>query len=277
MKHFGKLLHWEINRFAKIWGALGLLTLLVQSIGVIVYSAYRMSRIKENMYINSITIEEFVRRSGKLEFTEYGRGIWFSGPILLCVAALLIYSLLIWYREWFGKNTFAYRLFMLPTSRMSVYLSKLTAIILFVLGLVALQIAILPLLMLIFNNMIPAEVRETVTLGQFVHDHQYLSFMVPDYFMQFILGYGAGIAAIIILFTAILLERSYRLKGLVAGIVYIVVACVIFILPLWIAESYYNNYFYPSELLLMETACGLVIMCVSLWYSSFLIRKKIHV
>ncbi|UJF33893.1 hypothetical protein [Paenibacillus hexagrammi] len=278
MNHYGKLLHWEINRFAKIWGALALLTLLVQSVGVTIFSAGYMSRVKDNMYMNSIaTFEEYISRSGKIDFMEYGRSLWFSGPIALCVAALLLYSFLIWYREWFGKNTFAYRLLMLPTSRMKVYTSKLTAIILYVLGLVALQIVILPLLMFIYSSIVPAVLRDSITLSEFIHRQEYLSLMIPNYFMEFILGYGAGITAVIIIFTAILLERSYRLKGIVAGILYIAAASILFVLPLIITESFYTNYFYPSEVVLMEIGCGLIILCVSLWFSSFLIRKKVNV
>ena len=41
--------------------------------------------------------------------------MWFLGPIALCIAALIIYVFFIWYRDWLGKNTFAYRLLMLPT------------------------------------------------------------------------------------------------------------------------------------------------------------------
>ena len=46
------------------------------------------------------------------------------GPIALCVVVLIIYVFFIWYRDWLGKNTFIYRLLMLPTARIQCLFSK---------------------------------------------------------------------------------------------------------------------------------------------------------
>ena len=62
-------------------------------------------------------------------------GLWARLP--LCIVALIFYCFIIWYRDWFGKNTFAYRLLMLPTSRLNLYIAKATTILLFILGLLA--------------------------------------------------------------------------------------------------------------------------------------------
>ena len=36
----------------------------------------------------------------------------------------MIYVFFIWYRDWLGKYTFAYRLLMLPTTRINIYFAK---------------------------------------------------------------------------------------------------------------------------------------------------------
>ena len=46
------------------------------------------------------------------------------GTISSVHVVLIIYVFFIWYRDWFGKNTFIYRLFMLPTARINVYLQR---------------------------------------------------------------------------------------------------------------------------------------------------------
>ena len=82
---------------------------------------------------------------------------WFGIPIIFCIAMLMIYVFFIWYRDWFGKNTFIYRLLMLPTERITIYFSKLTAILFFVLGLVALQIVLMLIEIQIINSIVSAD------------------------------------------------------------------------------------------------------------------------
>ena len=89
--------------------------------------------------------DEFIEHYGKMSFLNFSQSAWFLGPIAVCGVTLIIYVFFIWYRDWFGKNTFSYRLLMLPTARINVYLAKATTILLYVLGLVALQLLLLPI------------------------------------------------------------------------------------------------------------------------------------
>ena len=82
---------------------------------------------------------------GTMSFLNISKSVWFMGPIIVCGVTLIIYVFFIWYRDWLGKNTFSYRLLMLPTARINVYLAKATTILLYVLGLVALQLLLLPI------------------------------------------------------------------------------------------------------------------------------------
>ena len=43
---------------------------------------------------------------------------------MLCGVILIIYVFFIWYRDWLGKNTFIYRLLMLPTARIQCLFGK---------------------------------------------------------------------------------------------------------------------------------------------------------
>ena len=80
-----------------------------------------------------------------------------------------------------------------------------------------------------------------------------------------------------ILFTAILLERSFRWKGIFAGIIYSFIAVAVFISPLLLQEFVLNDFFYPIELFVLEIVMGLIVLAVSIWMSGFLLKKKITV
>ncbi len=220
MNRYGKLLNWEIVRFSKFYGALLVITLLSQFFGIWLEANSYMNRAEEMMDRNSISAVQFAEQYGKISISNGYQSIWFEGPISLCAATLILYIFLIWYKEWFGKSTFAYRLLMLPTSRMNVYLAKLSAIVLFVLGLVAFQLMLIPIQISVFDAMVPSEFKQAVTISSLIHSHPFLQTLLPSYFIEFVLYYGVGVMGVVVLFTAILLERSFRYKGIAAGILY---------------------------------------------------------
>jgi hypothetical protein len=277
MNRFGKLLNWEIVRFSKFYGSLLVITLLSQFFGIWLEANSYMNRVEEVMGRNSISVVQFVEQFGKANISNSYGSFWIEGPISLCAATLLLYIFLIWYKEWFGRSTFAYKLLMLPTSRMNVYLAKLSAIVLFVLGLVAVQLMLVPIQISVFDAMIPSEFRQAVLIPELIHRHPLLQLLLPSYFIEFVLYYGAGVMGVVVLFTAILLERSFRYKGIAAGVLYIGAALLFILMPILIAEVWARDYLFPSEVLLLEVIIGICITGFSLWFSSYLLRKKVTV
>lgn len=276
MNRFVKLLNWEINRFAKLFAVLCLITLLSQFIGLFLYVRQFMNQLKEVFQINAMTISEyFAHHYQPAVFLNYSQTLWFYVPIGLGVTTLLLYVFLIWYREWVGKGAFIYRLLMLPTARMNVYLAKMSAILLFVLGLVTFQALILIPEIHWFNAMIPSVFRNNMSLDLIEIHPSLLSLLIPRYLVQLFLDYGAGLMIVVVIFTAILLERSFRLKGIVAGVLYGILAGFVFLLPVLISTTWYPNYFYPSEIVKMEIIAGIFITSSSLWISSYLLTKRV--
>ena len=92
----------------------------------------------------------------------------------------MIYVFFIWYRDWFGKSSFIYRLLMLPTKRIHIYFAKLTAIMFLVLGLIALQILLMPIEMQIVNSIVPADFRTYFPLSG-IYDKGMWSLLYPNY------------------------------------------------------------------------------------------------
>ncbi|MBP2079295.1 hypothetical protein [Oceanobacillus polygoni] len=277
MNRYLKLVNFELGRFMKIYIALIGITIVSQLAAVIISSKSYLNNANQAIHVDRMTIEAFVEQYGKMSFNNVTNSILFFGPIALCVVTLLIYTLFIWYRDWFGKNTFIYRLLMLPTARLNVYFAKATAIFLFVLGLIALQLVLLPVERLLLQKMVPVDLRLDMTINEMIRYFDQIGVMIPNSFIEFVLHYGIGFVAVFVIFTIIMLERCFRLKGIFLGIGYGVLAFIVFFLPVFIQEFILFNYFYPAEIFVLMILTGLIVGTGSIWVSNYLLTKKIRV
>lgn len=276
MKRYLKLVNFEFTRFLKLYLILIGITIVSQISGVIVESRLYLNRANEYIYKDLMPKSEFLEQFGTKSLLDISETLWFMGPIALCGVVLIIYVFFIWYRDWLGKNTFSYRLFMLPTARIHIYLAKATTILLFVLGLVAIQLLLVPVESKILQWMVPQEYRTDIAT-HVITKADYLVILFPATFTEFILYYGGGMLAVCIVFTAILFERSYRMKGIVYGILYCTFSLLLFFMPIIVNEYIVSNYFYPIELFFMELVAGLLVLACAIWIGNFLIKNKIRV
>ena len=277
MKNYIKLVNFEFNRITKLFVVLLGITFIAEIIGVIVVSKQYLSMANEKIYDEMMSKAQFLENFGQMSFLQIVRSIWFVGPIALCIAGIAFYIFLIWYRDWVGKNTFIYRLLMLPTTRLNIFYSKITTIMILTFGLVAFQLILLPIEMLVMNAIVPKEFMAVMTVNEIVSSIPELSIIIPGSFIELILFYGAGLLGVSILFTGILMERSFRWKGIFAGLIYSALAVAILISPLLLQEFVLNGYFYPMELLALTIVMGLIVLAATIWMSGFLLRKKITV
>ncbi|MFD1736709.1 hypothetical protein ACFSCX_09030 [Bacillus salitolerans] len=277
MNNYMKLVNFEFNRIAKLFTILLGLTFISQMIGVIVKSRSYLNMANEKIYEEMMSKELFLESFGQISILQVARNLWFLGPIALCVAGVGFYIFLIWYRDWAGKNTFIYRLLMLPTTRLNILYAKITTILIMTLGFVAFQLLFLPIEMWVMKALVPYEFRNDMSVREFLTSIPELTIIFPNSIVQFILHYGAGLLAVSILFTVILMERSFRWKGIFIGLMYFGVSVVVVISPLLLHEFVLNGFFYPLELFILVIVMGLIVLAVSIWMSGFLLRKKITV
>ncbi|GGB47709.1 hypothetical protein GCM10011409_26520 [Lentibacillus populi] len=277
MKRYLKLVNFEFNRFAKLYAVLLAITVVLQIAGVIVKSKSYLNQANKAINEDMIPKAQFLSETGPMSMIDITTSNWFFGPIALCIAAVAFYIFFIWYRDWFGKNTFVYRLLMLPTARLNVFFAKITTILLSTFGFVALQLILLPIESTILKWMVPKEFRVDSIPQEIIRSMRELSIIIPQSFIEFVLYYGAGFTAVAILFTAILFERSYRIKGILMGIAYCLVGVIFFFTPVLIEEFLQVNYFYPLEMLGIEIGIGVIVLAVSILVSRFLLNKKIRV
>ncbi|MFF2500913.1 hypothetical protein [Peribacillus sp. NPDC058075] len=276
MMRYIKLVNFEINRFSKIYLSLLLITLVSQFAGVLIVTKSLLNDAKEIMLQEKLSEAAYVANYGGIDFTHIANTLWFLGPIALSAVALIFYIFLIWYRDWFGKNTFIYRILMLPTSRLSIYLSKATAIFLMVLGMVAFQIIILPMENTLFNSKIPEAFLNEMSIPTIAKTSPILAMIIPNNFTEFLLSYGIGLMVMSIVFTAIMFERSFRIKGIILGLVYGGVTAALFLAPVFIMDSGIFH-FYSNELFSLLLTLGIIVTGLSIWLGSWLLKNRVTV
>lgn len=275
MKSYLKLVHFEVNRFFKFYLILIGLTALSQLIGAIIISQGYMKNAKQVMAEQQFSMNQYIEKHGTFSFYHFKQSEWFLLPIFLCITVLMIYVFFIWYRDWFGKNTFIYRLLMLPTERITIYFAKLTAIMLLVLGLIALQIVLILLDKQIVNSVIPVDLQSSFS----IYDKNSLemwSWLYPNTFPDFILIYAVGLLFVAVVFTAILIERSYGFKGILGAILYGLLSLGVFFVPIFLA-NFYPNYFYPLEIFILELVACMIVLGSAIWLANHLLKHKIRV
>mgnify|MGYP001256715970 CR=1 FL=1 len=278
MKNFLKLLNFELNRFMKLFIILLITIAVIQIAGTIILASSYMKRANNAVIQGGMTQHEFIEMYSTFSMMDVIHSLWFMGPIAIGVAALLFYVVFIWYRDWFARNTFIYRLLMLPTSRMNIFFSKATTIMLTVLALVAYQIILLNIEMTITKWIVPKVYRQDLRIVDLVAGSEYLSIVLPRGLAEFVIAYGLGLGFIVVIFTVILFERSYRLKGIIIGLLYAFIAFVLFGLPISLQILLFGNiYLYPMEVLIVQIVMWAIIVGVSLIISRYLLKNKVTV
>lgn len=278
MKRYLKLVNFEFNRIAKLFGVLLAIIVVSQITGVIMQSRRYLRDATLMMQEKKMSLTQFIGEFGHLSMMDIMNSYWFMVPIVLSISAVAIYIFIIWYRDWFGKNTFIYRLLMLPTARLNVFWAKLTTIMLITLGFVGLQLILMPVEGLILKWMVPIDFRLDMALPGILMNVREFLILTPYYFEDFLINYGGGLLAVTVVFTAVILERCFRWKGIVAGFIYGVAMVFVFLAPILMQEIFLGvDFFYPIELIGLEMLMGMIVFIVSVLLSGWLLKNKIRV
>lgn len=216
-----KLMLFEYRRIWKLYLALAIGILVVQLLSIWYGSYQNASFYIENARISGRSYLQIAQEYG-VSFFQPFHGFPVIASIMISIAALLLYSCLIWYRDWVGKYAMAQRLFTLPITRSSLFFSKLFTIFSLVLGLIVLQFFILLAGIGLVYLTVPSEFLQTddFSIRTIIAFNPFLSVLLPSTFTNFLLTYGAGFTFLTVLFVMILLERSFRVKGVFLGVIF---------------------------------------------------------
>lgn len=278
MNYFFRLLNFEFERLSKFLFTLMTITVVSQFAGFLIRSRMYMGEVHHLRRQLNYTTEQILQSEGAFTINTISRSLWTYGPFALCIIGLLFYGFFIWYRDWFGQNTFAYRLLMLPINRMFLFITKLITLFIAIFSLLTLQIGILlvgqPFLSLLVSN----EFFQQITIQEIIGSNTFLQLFLPDEGILFFLSYGFGLLFLIVLFTAILIERSYRKRGILYGIIYGILS--LFLIIGSITVNYWFPFsfeFYSSEAIKLAAGTGTIIGIFSLVLSNHLINRKLTI
>ncbi len=216
MKKFIDLLSFEMNRFLKFLVPALLLMGVVQLF--VTYS--KIGEFNESLEINTM-VSGSAAEMRPFSIQHITSSSMYELSLFLIVLVFMFYSFFIWYREWLGKNTFIYRLLMLPINRSALFLSK--ALVFLIGGFLsfAFQFGMYALQLFIASRTIPSEHYTALSIHNAQPPYTLLQgALFPTTGFEFTAAYSFAFAALVTLFAAILIERTYRLKGLFAGGIY---------------------------------------------------------
>ena len=96
MKNFFKLLNFELNRVMKLLISLMVFTLIVQLIGVFVSKNNYLTQVEMLQQNDGSSVSQVLQSVGYFSFDRVVNSLFFIGPIMICVAAIMFYIFLIW-------------------------------------------------------------------------------------------------------------------------------------------------------------------------------------
>lgn len=274
MNRTWKLLQFEFNRLWKVLIGLILFNMVVQPLGVI-WSTYRYF----NRDVSAVTTLEMPGTVARaLAFNEVTQSGIVTLAILFTVFALIFYTFYTWYREWYGKSRFSYRLMMIPGNRMQVYFAKLLALYIGVLLLVALQIVLLAVGNWIFEWVLSEDVIRPIHLFELYYWNDFGNEIFLPVLQIMINRYVMGFMTLNIVFVGILLERSFGLAGFISGLAFYLISLIgsVAVISVIGGQAYKWYLFYDEALYMMYGIMVLyTLICIGI--SHYLINHRLRV
>ncbi|SDB87437.1 hypothetical protein [Shouchella lonarensis] len=272
MMTYLRLTHFELRRFLPTYVGL-LLFLLVGQLLVV----FRNQQIELGGIAAFIkegkTVDHFLAEHGPFTMAPVGLSIIYQGAFIIVLTIITLYSLFIWYRDWYGKNTIIYRLLTLPHARLSLFWAKFTTIALLWLGAITWQISIIPIQQLFYEMRFPTEAVTSVPIYSVLKNINPSLFIHPANTVEMITLFQGGILFLLTLFTMIVIERAYHFTGIVPAIIYGVCIYAITTFP----SQWFHSYMYPSERFFLDSTIFLLVMAMNLLIAHRLMKTRITV
>lgn len=273
MKKFLRLLNFEFNRFFKFYGV-GLIIIFIGQLAVFLN---RVMTLNHELQVAIKQTGNNASEISQLLNTPFSmHNFLLSFPYRFLTYSILIimffYLFFTWYRDWLGKNTFIYRLLMLPVNRMQLFWSKSLVFLIGGFAYIAFQYMVVTLFQQIAVWMTPKEYMTVLPAHVIMQKcYGYGGFPPSDPWLVFII-IGLCFVLLTHFFAAILMERAYRLKGLIAAIIYLPL-----IISFQIILYILNVQLLLSELLLYTAVLSVLSWVISLGIIHYLLKSKVTV
>ncbi|MEG2985239.1 MAG: hypothetical protein RR835_11090 [Peptostreptococcaceae bacterium] len=264
----------EFKRIYKLYFAL-IGILFIGNIGGVVKSLYdsieKISN-ENNIPMNLDILNTSIGFNIIKQFTV--KDIYIYGSLLLgiCVLMCLIYSLIIWYRDYYSKSKTIYTLLSLPQPRFNIYLSKLITIVVMIYGLIVFQFLFwyidLNIVKIMADISSPSFTNIYTNMMQLERELNIVSPYIIEFLMIDVVGV---ILAVVVVFTCVLLERAFRKIGILLGITYALLSLIGYICIIGVNSTNFRT------LLISHIIYYILLFTLSIFISYRLINKRFFI
>lgn len=265
----------EFKRIKKIYfSVLGLLT-----ISNIIWFIYILNSVAKEVQgilnikggIELLKSQEAYKiiNNGGMIYSIYGLSFFF---MILGFIWCLYYTLLIWYKDFSSKTTVAYALFTLPYNKFNIFLSKLITILSFIYGILSIQHIIWILEIFIIKSLTGINISQIIHTINYNNSMNYLFMFISIYPLEIFMYYiFAPIILTIVLFTGVLIHKSFDKIGGLLAMFYVTITIFTY---LFISA---NSMLFSDELLKNHIIYYIVMGILSIIISCRLLNKRIHI
>ena len=188
--------------------------------------------------------------------------------LIVAIAICLLYAFIIWYRDFIGKSKTAYTLFMLPNNKFDMYIAKLLTIVFLIYGVIIAQILSWVISISIVTSLTPATLSQIKSILGNTALFELVGFIQLDFISFIMINIIGVIISVMIIFTGIIIQKSFKKVGILLGIGYIF---IFGIMNLFVIA--YKSY--SGQLIIYQTICYLITALVSVGISYRLLNKDI--
>ena len=264
----------EFKRIYKLYFLLIGTLFIANLVGVMktLYDSVKRISLENNLPMNIDILKTNLGYSFINEFTK--NDIYVYGSMALGVAILfcLLYATIIWYRDYYSKSKTIYTLLSLPQPRFNIYLAKLIMVIVMIYGVIACQFLFwyidLNIIKILAGISSPNFANVYSNMMQSVNQINVVSPYLLDFLMIDLFGV---ILAVVVIFTGVLIERSFKKVGVLLGIGYILITIIGYVFIIGLDSGILGN------LLLNHIMYYIVLLMVSILISYRLINKRVCV
>ncbi|MFR3498651.1 MAG: hypothetical protein ACLTT7_06475 [Paraclostridium bifermentans] len=236
------------------------------------YDSVKRISLENNLPMNIDILKTNLGYSFINEFTK--NDIYVYGSMALGVAILfcLLYATIIWYRDYYSKSKTIYTLLSLPQPRFNIYLAKLIMVIVMIYGVIACQFLFwyidLNIIKILAGISSPNFANVYSNMMQSVNQINVVSPYLLDFLMIDLFGV---ILSVVVIFTGVLIERSFKKVGVLLGVGYILITIIGYVFIIGLDSGILGN------LLLNHIMYYIVLLMVSILISYRLINKRVCV
>lgn len=264
----------EFKRIYKLYFLLIGTLFIANLVGVMktLYDSVKRISLENNLPMNIDILKTNLGYSFINEFTK--NDIYVYGSMALGVAILfcLLYATIIWYRDYYSKSKTIYTLLSLPQPRFNIYLAKLIMVIVMIYGVIACQFLFwyidLNIIKTLAGISSPNFANVYSNMMQSVNQINVVSPYLLDFLMIDLFGV---ILAVVVIFTGVLIERSFKKVGVLLGVGYILITIIGYVFIIGLDSGILGN------LLLNHIMYYIVLLMVSILISYRLINKRVCV